>query len=148
MAKEEGVVKMWNGVLSNMLRSATITCGQLATFDQIKETLVDKMQMQPGALKTRIIASICASLVACLGGCPFDNMKVRMQKMKKDKKTGKYPYKNLGDCFQKTIRREGVTKLWVGFPNFYVRVGSHIIIHLVMLDTVTRRYNSYVDDDF
>jgi solute carrier family 25 oxoglutarate transporter 11 len=60
--------------------------------------------------------------------------------MKKNKK-GVYPYKNIVDALQKSARREGVLNLWVGFPNFYIRCGSHIIIHLILLDSVTQRYN-------
>lgn len=45
--------------------------------------------------------------------------------MKVDKKTGKLPYKNLLDCAIKTFTREGPFKLWVGFPTFYARVGTH-----------------------
>jgi len=29
------------------------------------------------------------------------------------------------DCFIKTVTREGPLKLWVGFPTFYARVGTH-----------------------
>jgi len=34
-------------------------------------------------------------------------MKVRLQKMKVDPKTGKYPYKNMFDAMAKTAAREG-----------------------------------------
>jgi Mitochondrial carrier protein. len=78
MIKEEGVVKMWNGVSSNMGRSGLITCGQLATYDQVKQTMENKYQMNPNTMKCRIICATIASLVASFMGCPFDNMKVRL----------------------------------------------------------------------
>jgi len=61
-------------------------------------------------------------------------MKVRMQKMKLNKKTKKYPYANIYDAMMKTAVREGPTKLWVGFPTFYVRIAPHVMIHLLVLD--------------
>ena len=45
--------------------------------------------------------------------------------MKVDPKTGKLPYKNIFDCMVKSVRKEGLSKLWVGFPVFYSRVGTH-----------------------
>ncbi len=45
--------------------------------------------------------------------------------MKRNPKTGKLPYKNIFDCMVKTVTREGPLKLWVGFPTFYARVGTH-----------------------
>jgi len=56
--------------------------------------------------------------------------------MKVDEKTGKFPYKNIVDALVKTTRREGVGKLWIGFPNFYARCGGHIVIHLMILSSI------------
>lgn len=38
---------------------------------------------------------------------PFDNCKTKLQKMKRNPKTGKLPYKNILDAFVKTAVREG-----------------------------------------
>lgn len=54
--------------------------------------------------------------------------------MKKDPKTGKYPYKNIIHAMGITVKNEGPTKLWVGFPTFYVRIAPHVMIHLLVLD--------------
>jgi solute carrier family 25 oxoglutarate transporter 11 len=56
-----------------------------------------------------------------------------MQKMKHDA-SGNLPYKGILDCMGKTIANEGVSKLWVGLPTYYVRIGPHVIITLVMND--------------
>jgi len=63
--------------------------------------------------------------------------------MKMDKKTGKYPYKNMLDAMIKTTTREGPTKLWVGFPTFYVRIAPHVMIHLLVLDSMNNLYAKY-----
>ena len=75
-----------------------------------------------------------AGFFAAFMSLPFDNMKVRMQQMKPDPKTGEYPYKNIVDAMMKTTVREGPFKLWVGFPMFYVRIAPHVMIHLFILD--------------
>ena len=51
-----------------------------------------------------------------------------------DKKTGKYPYKNIFHAMGKTIAREGPMNLWVKFPMFYARIAPHVMIHLFVLD--------------
>ena len=48
--------------------------------------------------------------------------------MIKNPKTGKFPYKSLSDCMRKSIKNEGFTKLWVGFPTFTYRVAPHAMI--------------------
>ncbi len=62
---------------------------------------------------------------------PFDNAKTKMQKMKKGP-DGTYPYKNIFDCLQKSVQREGFTGLWAGYPTFYIRIAPHVMITLVL----------------
>jgi solute carrier family 25 oxoglutarate transporter 11 len=56
--------------------------------------------------------------------------------MKKDA-NGQFPYKNIFDAMGKTIKNEGVTKLWVGFPTFYFRIAPHVCITLITQDYLT-----------
>lgn len=58
---------------------------------------------------------------------PFDNLKTKLQRMKA-RPDGTYPYSGFFDCFKKSVAKEGVTGLWVGFPTFYVRVAPHAMI--------------------
>jgi solute carrier family 25 oxoglutarate transporter 11 len=59
-----------------------------------------------------------------------------MQKMKKNP-DGTFPYKNIFDTMGKTIKTEGFTYLWVGFPTFYFRIAPHVCITLVTQDFLT-----------
>lgn len=52
---------------------------------------------------------------------PFDNVKIKLQKMKKNA-NGVYPYAGIADCFVKTVKRESFVGLWVGLPVYFVRV--------------------------
>lgn len=44
---------------------------------------------------------------------------------------GTFPYKNIFDTMGKTIKIEGFTHLWVGFPTFYFRIAPHVCITLI-----------------
>ena len=84
---------------------------------------------------TYIASSFIAGFLAALLGLPFDNIKTKIQKMKADP-TGKLPYKGLFDCMGKTLKNEGLLRFWVGFPIFYIRVGIHAMIILLVSDLI------------
>ena len=71
-----------------------------------------------------------AAVAVALGSLPFDNIKTKMQKQKAGP-DGVMPYKNILDCFSKSLAREGVTGFWAGLPTYYFRVGPHAIITLL-----------------
>jgi len=47
---------------------------------------------------------------------------------------GKMPYTGVVDALSKTVKREGIPGLWVGFPTFYFRVAPHAMITLLVQD--------------
>ena len=47
---------------------------------------------------------------------------------------GVYPYSGVLDCLKKTIQREGVLGLWVGYPTYYFRVAPHAMTALIVLE--------------
>jgi len=67
---------------------------------------------------------------------PFDNAKTKLQKMKKGP-DGTFPYKNIFDAMGQTIKREGFTQMWVGYPTFYLRIAPHVAITLIIQDLLT-----------
>lgn len=50
---------------------------------------------------------------------------------------GSFPYRNIFDAMIKTMSREGLTHLWVGYPTFYFRLAPHIVITLLVQDWIT-----------
>ena len=50
---------------------------------------------------------------------------------------GNLPYKNIFDAMGKTISREGFTRLWVGLFTYSIRVCPHIVISLIVQDSLT-----------
>jgi len=44
------------------------------------------------------------------------------------------PYKGLSDAFAQTLKKEGVSGLWTGFPTYYVRIAPHAMLTLLISD--------------
>lgn len=141
--KEEGLTTLWRGSVPTMARAAAMNIGMLVTYDEIKERVCKMMNRDPtdSSKKIRVLAGLGAGFMASACCLPFDNCKTKMQKQKKNKKTGKLPYKNIVDCAMKTANKEGVLKLWVGFPVFYSRVGTHAMTTLFTLDILHGWYD-------
>lgn len=85
-------------------------------------------------------ASLCSGFLSSFVSLPFDNAKTKIQKMKQ-MPDGSFPYKNIFDAMSKTVKNEGVSKLWVGFPTFYFRIAPHVCITLITQDFLTDLVN-------
>lgn len=130
--KEEGFLTLWRGAGPNVGRGMAMNLGMLAPYDEVKER-INKATGTKDTNSTRLIASAIAGLTAAFAGLPFDNVKTKLQKMRMNAE-GVYPYKGFVDCFAKSVAREGVTGLWIGFPTFYFRVAPHAMLALLILD--------------
>ena len=135
IVKEEGVLALWRGSAPTVVRAMVLNLAMLAPYDEAKERL-NKYRGSIDTLSTRLLASATAGFLSSFMSLPFDNVKTKLQKMKPDA-TGKLPYNGISDCFTKSIAREGVTGLWVGFPTFYFRIAPHVMITLLMQDFLT-----------
>ena len=130
---------LWRGSTPTVLRAMSMNLGMLTTYDEVKEIL-NRRTNTKDTMKTQLIASATAGVVCSFLSLPFDNAKTKLQKMKPDE-NGKLPYKNILDCFAKSIKREGFTGLWVGYPTFYTRVAPHSMIVLLTQDFLHRNFN-------
>ena len=115
-----------------MLRAVSINVSMLTTYDEIKEWLNKRSEVKD-TQSIRLKASAISGVVLSLVSLPFDNAKTKLQKMTKDAK-GNYPYTGIVDCFRKSIQREGVAGLWVGYPTYYMRVAPHAMLVLLVQD--------------
>ena len=77
-----------------------------------------------------------SGFLSSFASLPFDNAKTKLQKMKKSS-DGNFPYKHIFDAMGKTIKNEGFTRLWVGYPTFYIRIAPHVCFTLVAQDFLT-----------
>jgi solute carrier family 25 oxoglutarate transporter 11 len=129
---EEGFFNLWKGATPTIVRAMALNLGMLAPYEECKQRL--KPYWGTG-YKTCIASSFVAGFLAAFLCLPFDNIKTKVQKMKRGA-DGKLPYQGFFDCFKKSIRNEGLSKLWVGFPVFYVRIGGHAMLTLLISDSL------------
>jgi len=131
IAKNEGFTNLWKGAAPTIVRAMALNLGMLAPYEECKERL---KKIWGESYLTFGVSSFVAGFLAAFLCLPFDNVKTKVQKMKK-LPDGKYPYTGFFDAFRKSIVREGFTKLWIGFPVFYVRIGGHAMLTLLFSDT-------------
>ena len=136
--KEEGLLRLWRGCGPTVARAMSMNLAMLTTFDEVKEYLNDRAE-EENTVKIRLISSAVSGLVCSFISLPFDNVKTKMQKMIKI--DGRYPYKSVLDCLVKSVKREGVTGLWVGYPTYYCRVAPHAMTSLLCMEFLHKHFN-------
>lgn len=130
ISKEEGIQTYWRACTPTVFRACALNFGMLVPFEQCKEYLDEKLGKNN---LNRIYSSLFAAFCACIISLPFDNVKVKCQKMVKNS-DGVFPYTGFTDCVVKTARNEGLKGFYAGFSVFTARVGPHAVITLLTLD--------------
>ena len=69
IAKQEGVAALWTGLTPNVMRNSVINAAELASYDQVKSTLL-KAGMEDN-VPTHILSGLGAGFVACCVGSPW-----------------------------------------------------------------------------
>lgn len=136
MSKQEGVTSLWRGSSLTVNRAMIVTASQLASYDQIKEAILDNGVMGDG-LGTHVTASFSAGFVASVASNPVDVIKTRVMNMKVE--PGKAPpYNGALDCAMKTVRAEGIMSLYKGFIPTISRQGPFTVVLFVTLEQVRK----------
>eukprot|EP00271_Cylindrocystis_brebissonii_P012819 TRINITY_DN32324_c0_g1_i1.p1 TRINITY_DN32324_c0_g1~~TRINITY_DN32324_c0_g1_i1.p1 ORF type:complete len:308 (-),score=48.49 TRINITY_DN32324_c0_g1_i1:722-1645(-) len=126
IVRQEGVGALWTGVGPNIARNAIVNAAELASYDQIKETLL-AVGLKDGVF-CHLLSGLGAGFVAVCVGSPVDVVKSRV--MGDHAKV----YSGTVDCFVKTFRNEGIGAFYKGFiPNFG-RLGSWNVIMFLTLE--------------
>ena len=128
--KTEGFFNLWKGAFPTIVRAMSMNLGMLVPYEECKQRF--KKRFGEGRI-TYISSSFVAGLFTAFLTLPPDNMKTKIQKMKPGA-DGKLPYSGFMDCAGKTLKNEGLLRFWVGFPIFYMRVGIHAMIILLVSD--------------
>lgn len=129
IARAEGIKTLWSGVQPNIARTALINACELATYDQIKYTLI-KTGVFEDSVPCHIAASLCAGFMAVVIGSPADVLKSRMM--------ASAEYKNLGDAFIKTLRQDGPMAFYNGFGANFIRLGLWNVSMFISLEQIRR----------
>ncbi|XP_054818801.1 mitochondrial uncoupling protein 2-like [Prosopis cineraria] len=129
IARQEGLGSLWTGLGPNIARNAIINAAELASYDQVKRTILTIPGFTDNVF-THLLAGLGAGLFAVFIGSPVDVVKSRMM--------GDSTYKNTLDCFLKTLFNEGSWAFYKGFcPNF-ARVGLWNVIMFLTLEQAKR----------
>ncbi|CAN6692893.1 unnamed protein product [Malus baccata var. baccata] len=125
IVRQEGLGALWTGLGPNVARNAIINAAELASYDQVKETIL-KIPGSIDNILTHLLAGLGADFFAVSIGSPVDVVKSRMM--------GDSTYKNTFDCFVKTLKHEGFLAFYKGFlPNFG-RLGSWNVVMFLVLE--------------
>ncbi|CAI7798343.1 unnamed protein product [Closterium sp. NIES-53] len=135
--REEGSAALWRGCGPTVYRAMAVTAGQLATYDQAKESLIAGGYMKEG-LGAHTVAAFTAAIFASLASNPFDVVKTRLMNMRKPEGGGPAPYSSPLDCAMKTIKLEGPLALYKGLIPTIVRQGPFSLILFVTLEQMKK----------
>ncbi|XP_022751120.1 mitochondrial uncoupling protein 5-like [Durio zibethinus] len=136
MTKQEGVTSLWRGSSLTVNRAMLVTASQLASYDQIKEMILENGLMKDG-LGTHVAASFSAGFVAAVASNPVDVIKTRVMNMKVEPGQ-KPPYAGALDCAIKTVKAEGPMALYKGFIPTISRQGPFTVVLFVTLEQVRK----------
>ena len=142
IAREEGVFKLWRGTTPTVARATLLSACQLGVTSEVKTNLAKSGWFGPngqwlGGYPMMFVATLCSSFCANIVANPFDVVKSRMQNMAIHA-DGTAMYKNMGDCFVKSIRSEGILVLWAGFTPAFVKLAPYTVISLTLADKLTK----------
>jgi hypothetical protein len=100
--------------------------------------MVVKSHLVDDSIYADFAASLISGFVVCLGMNPFDVVSTRMYNQPIDHTTRRgLLYRNLGDCFVKTVRSEGFGALYKGFG------GTLKSINIDDFSTLSPRWTAY-----
>ncbi|XP_010262729.1 PREDICTED: mitochondrial uncoupling protein 1-like [Nelumbo nucifera] len=135
IVKQEGVGALWTGIGPNVARNAIINAAELASYDQVKQTIL-KIPGFTDNVFTHLLSGLGAGFFAVCIGSPVDVVKSRMM--------GDSTYKSTLDCFIKTLKNDGPLAFYKGFiPNFG-RLGSWNVIMFLTLEQAKKFFRKEV----
>ena len=123
IVREDGFLGLWRGLNITICRVVCINIGQLAGKDIISAKL---KEFNLGQQLHQNITAILASLLTAAISLPVDNIKVKLQKQDKLAMI----YAGIGDWLIVSVINEGLLRLWVGLPIYFIRGTPHSFILL------------------
>lgn len=130
IVRQEGLGALWTGLGPNVARNAIINAAELASYDQVKQTIL-KIPGFTDNVVTHILSGLGAGFFAVCIGSPVDVVKSRMM-------GDSSAYKSTFDCFVKTMKNDGPLAFYKGFVPNFGRLGSWNVIMFLTLEQVKK----------
>ncbi|KAJ7996087.1 hypothetical protein DPEC_G00233440 [Dallia pectoralis] len=141
--KQHGILGLWRGSSAAVPRVSVGSSAQLYSYAASKELVTDLQVFSEGSWLVALSAGMISSVVVVAAMTPFDVISTRLYNQPVSH-TGKGElYSGLGDCFAKTLRKEGVTGLYKGLGASYFRLGPHTILSLLFWDELRKLWQKH-----
>ena len=118
IAGEEGAASLWSGLSPGLQRQFVFAGLRIGLYVPIRNLICGPMK--PGenpTLLQKILAGLATGAIGISIANPTDLVKVRMQGQGQ-LPPAERPYTSSMDCYKKTVQKDGVKGLWVGWgPN-------------------------------
>jgi len=134
--RQDGIKGLWRGLVPNILRNSVINSAELATYDQIKQTL-----LSTGLLNDNVLCHLCSAFMAgfcaTVCGSPFDVVKTRIMNRPVGK-DGQLLYRGAFHAFGKIFVQEGPLAFYKGFVPNFMRIGTWNCVMFLAYEQVQR----------
>ena len=118
IAGEEGPVALWSGLSPGLQRQFVFAGLRIGLYVPIRNLICGPMEPgQAPTLLQKIAAGLATGAIGISVANPTDLVKVRMQGQGQ-LPPAERPYTSSMDCYKKTVAKDGIKGLWVGWgPN-------------------------------
>jgi len=125
---EEGVTGLYSGLGPNIIRNSIMNAAELASYDQIKMSLLKRFpKTNPDAKTLHFTCALAAGFIAVVFASPIDVIKTRVMNSPE-------VYGGTVSCFIKTLKHEGPMAFYGGFYANFWRVGTWNIAMFLTLE--------------
>ncbi|RMC01762.1 hypothetical protein DUI87_21780 [Hirundo rustica rustica] len=131
IAREEGIRGLWRGTLPNIARNAIINCGELVTYDLLKDALL-RTQLMTDNVPCHFVAAFGAGFCATVVASPVDVVKTRYMNASPGR------YRNALSCLLALLMQDGPAGLYKGFVPSFLRLGSWNVVMFVSYEQLQR----------
>ncbi|XP_027758801.1 mitochondrial uncoupling protein 3 isoform X1 [Empidonax traillii] len=131
IAREEGVRGLWRGTLPNIARNAIINCGELVTYDLLKDVLL-RTRLMADNVPCHFVAAFGAGFCATVVASPVDVVKTRYMNASPGQ------YRNALSCLLALLMQDGLAGLYKGFIPSFLRLGSWNVVMFVSYEQLQR----------
>lgn len=136
--REEGITAFWTGWGPNVVRNSVINAAELASYFQIKQTVLAYGLADD--IWTHFVCGFLAGACAVVVGNPVDVIKTRVMNAEKN------AYNGVVDCVLKTMKSEGFGAFYGGFWPNILRIGTWNMVMFVAFEKVKKQiYHGFVD---
>ena len=129
VVREGGVPALWRGLGATVARQMLLSGGQLASYDQAKQTARETFGVSEGPA-LHVTCAAFSGLVAQFVCMPADVIKTKIL-------SGDHG-KSVLRCLGSTLAKEGVGGLWRGFVPAVARQCPVILVQMPLIEQIRR----------